>query len=104
MNKHTPGPWTVSPDGQAPMVRWADTTNPIVSKVHGYDVPEAEANAKLIAKAPDMRKFIAEFVDWWDEAGSFFYGPGCKDEDEGLQGIATDAEALLESLPEEKRS
>jgi len=61
-----------------------------------FDGPEYQ-DAIANAAAPDMRQFIAEFVEWWDQAGSVFYGPGCMHEDDGLQRIAAEARQLLEA-------
>lgn len=58
MTKHTKGPWHVSKAGQH--VRWIQTdgTCPNICEVENQ--PEQEANARLIATAPDL----AEFAEW----------------------------------------
>ena len=52
--KHTPGPWTVSPDGSGD-IEAADGCP--VASVQGWlhrGNPECCANARLIARAPDL--------------------------------------------------
>lgn len=57
MNKHTPGPWTST--GQ-----WIEATNQagtgVLATVHAIHVTdqEADANAKIIAAAPDMAEAL----------------------------------------------
>lgn len=59
--KHTPGPWRVHnlrveppPDPQRANGGWT------VAQVYG---PDAEANARLIAAAPELLEALAWFVD-----------------------------------------
>jgi hypothetical protein len=49
MNNHTPGPWATGPSSTV----WKDHGRPlyVVSFCHG---PESQANAQLIAAAPDL--------------------------------------------------
>jgi hypothetical protein len=49
-NGHTPGPWRAVPGGS---VRADDVR---VADVDGVDIAEMEANARLIATAPEMHK------------------------------------------------
>lgn len=77
MNKHTPGPWVYSPDYRYDRDR---TTGSEVVELVGYDVaseqspvigcegieawfPNAEANARLIAAAPDLLEALLEAID-----------------------------------------
>lgn len=54
--KHTPGPWCVAEDGYegAPMVALGDSDG--YAKIFDHD--NAEANARLIAAAPDLLKAL----------------------------------------------
>ncbi|MGL5117545.1 MAG: hypothetical protein ACRC7C_19710 [Beijerinckiaceae bacterium] len=67
MNKHTPGPWTA--------VRWNDNESDTYGwsfSAGGYSLPldevetdnpdECDANARLIASAPDLLKWLTEAV------------------------------------------
>lgn len=60
MDKHTPGPWFLSP--QRKFIR--------ANGAHGYNIsaiveqePFTEANAKLIAAAPDLLNALRKLVD-----------------------------------------
>ena len=72
----TPGPW--------PMQRTGDGKRIIIGKglvegPNGYEVAEvysddcpyelAEANARLIAAAPDLLAAVKELVNWWEIDG-----------------------------------
>lgn len=73
MNAHTPGPWSRS-DGWAPTLQVVDHENiygaapaGVVAKVvrasqDGVYTPEKEANARLIAAAPEMYALVLEYV------------------------------------------
>lgn len=63
----TEGEWTLSDDGKAPMVRWEGTSNPIVDKIHGYDLAEAKANGRLITTAPKGYKLAQAIVEYFGE-------------------------------------
>ena len=61
---HTPGPWVVQkPDSQNRRLIHAKdaTVQPLIGEVWGHEGDEAaNANARLIARAPDMLARIAE--------------------------------------------
>ena len=75
--KHTPGPWIR--DGKFvyalmpnPKKRWPGEVNRfwlIVQKQAGYDIPEeeVEANARLIAAAPEMLEALIIIYKVWHE-------------------------------------
>lgn len=57
---HTPAPWTISgPHAGRGISIVADGNS--IARVYAH--PDAEANAKLIAAAPDLLKFALRFVD-----------------------------------------
>jgi hypothetical protein len=60
---HTPGPWKFF-DGPKPYIgaRITKTGFTPIAQILGRD-NESEANARLISKAPDMRKVIKTFID-----------------------------------------
>jgi hypothetical protein len=67
MSKHTPGPWTAAKDNNGRpyvlsdgSIRVADCWYLPIGKEHGG---EAEANAKLIAAAPEMHKWLEKLVE-----------------------------------------
>ena len=69
MNKHTPGPWWLGRDQShfgslTSIIGGSDSTGGIrsVAEVGGPDIDEAEANARLIAAAPDLLTACREFV------------------------------------------
>ena len=55
--KHTPGPWRVYGDCDV-LGRDGD----LIAGVHGYDAGEDEANAALIAAAPDLARALADLL------------------------------------------
>ena len=60
MSKHTPGPWTVRYAGTA--VVYGDQQIAIIpTRVDGYDA-EQQANARLIAAAPEMLRVLHALV------------------------------------------
>lgn len=71
--KWTPGPWSVAayPDGASLEVEGADSR--MVAVLHWYDGdwPDqqvAEANARLIAAAPELYEAAEDFLAVWTEA------------------------------------
>ena len=64
MSKHTPGPWEIETGRPLEVVLRADGT--AVGAAYGSD-SEAEANARLIAAAPDLldiaQRVVAECTD-----------------------------------------
>lgn len=76
--KHTPGPWTVDTNGGGRF------SNSIAAKVVAsgliadvsdwwYDVGQAEANAHLIAAAPDLLEALVELLPLADDEVSHTY-------------------------------
>ncbi len=61
--KWTPGPWRVSGVGIHAIVRGDDQT--IVAVRHRLPREVHEANARLIAAAPDLYEALAEIVAEW---------------------------------------
>lgn len=81
MSKHTKGPWRVKPlpsnvdgcreiqAGKSGDFRQAQWRYGIAS-THGRDPDsEDEANARLIASAPDLLEALKQAVEWMDEEG-----------------------------------
>jgi len=65
MNKHTPGPWSVDDPHQI----WAESAGEYVAitRVEDWEtIPreQAEANARLIATAPDLLEALNELIGW----------------------------------------
>lgn len=69
MSKHTPGPWIW--DNNFNGLYGAGPDNEVLSYA-GYegmwltDSPSREANARLIASAPDLLEALSEVVEFWD--------------------------------------
>lgn len=65
---HTPGPWTLNTNLRTPVVgidcEDGGPLLPIVETVSGYNVKQAEANACLIAAAPDLLLALEMLLDW----------------------------------------
>ena len=66
--KHTPGPWNVSPSAKAStLTRVFDETGKLVASANGpglFEGGEAEANARLIAAAPDLLAALVKLEDF----------------------------------------
>lgn len=65
-SKHTPGPWKVSPTDDTVVI---DATGAEVAAIDGdYNDPDTwpqmEANARLIAAAPDLLSEAKKQVEW----------------------------------------
>lgn len=58
---HTPGPWAVSGAGRHALVRGEDLT--IVAVRHRLEGDVHEANACLIAAAPDLLEALEQLLD-----------------------------------------
>lgn len=74
--KHTPGPWVVRKMGyeghssgayyiEAP--NWPDRRSPCVAHIKQSTIQPMEANARLIAAAPELLEAWMEYI--YDEAG-----------------------------------
>jgi hypothetical protein len=61
MSKHTPGPWTAEDEGAS--VHIAGHDGIWVAEVYGID---DNANARLIAAAPDLLQALTEVVETYD--------------------------------------
>ncbi len=69
MTKHTPGPWQAN-DQLGTMNVYTQEGVPIAFNTlarTATDPAEAEANARLIAAAPELLAHLAEFVEAWHE-------------------------------------
>lgn len=60
MNKHTPGPWHVNSSG----AEIVEDRGIVIAEVfdRGTETPRPQANARLIAAAPDMLRALQDFV------------------------------------------
>lgn len=69
MNTHTPGPWRINageqqyvgPDDEdiVTSIYWEEIP---LARLHHCETRDAEANARLIAKAPDMARMLSELA------------------------------------------
>lgn len=72
MNKHTAGPWTVEYDNSETL-QWYNVGPARVYHNYNNELEEetAQANARLIASAPELLEALEAMVDLWDK--SFLY-------------------------------
>jgi hypothetical protein len=63
--KYTPGPWSF--EDESPHINKVRSQGDIIAQVIG-DSPEADANARLIAAAPDMLEALEAVYRWQIEA------------------------------------
>ena len=68
MGARTPGPWRVSSRLQ---VRQVKSEKRLVADIITGYIPEAEANARFIAAAPDMEKALEMYIQAEDSDPSF---------------------------------
>lgn len=68
---HSPGPWSVGSvwgNGVTRFVNGPDQVRPgefdIVAEARGHNVDERDANAKLIASAPDLLEACLKIITW----------------------------------------
>ena len=83
MSKHTPGPWAIEQDGPWTLVRGYDVElqsedypGPLVCTP--ADNGSTQANARLIAAAPDLLAALLEISRCCDERASFDGDPAMK--------------------------
>lgn len=70
MNKHTPGPWRVSRGAQADPFSIESETRTIAHVKSAFrHLGETEANARLIAAAPEMYEQLSMLVRWCEDQG-----------------------------------
>ena len=62
--KHTPGPWDVAPNGAAEPTIWKGK-RAVAFLADGHGDARRNANAHLIAAAPDLLACVAGFVESW---------------------------------------
>ena len=64
MSGHTPGPWKASAakEGKHAPAWWICGDARFVAKAYGHDDMPAEANARLIAAAPDLLEALRPFA------------------------------------------
>jgi hypothetical protein len=84
MDQHTPGPWVVKPPGsvvghEASCAVKEPSASDWVATVQVSNVPEWEANARLIAAAPDLLAALDGIVVL-AEFGWLHCHPGVRDE------------------------
>lgn len=75
MSAHTPGPWKIitleGVDGHLFLCHDDGTENipPLVAKVYDHQHADAEANARLIAAAPELLEALRELLDQLEGIG-----------------------------------
>ena len=80
-SNHTPGPWTVDWSDDGPLIYTGDLMIASVSgstehiKVRGIDEQTTEANASLIAAAPDLLEALERLLTH-GERGNLYYERG----------------------------
>lgn len=80
-SKHTPGPWRT--DGDANnflyVVSAGDDRGKIIAEIEGpWSLSENEANASLVAAAPEMNEAVQAVLEWAKAPGDHGGNPYCK--------------------------
>ena len=97
MSKHTPGPWNIAGDGQTESsCRIIDDENRFVLRLEGMDYgrDEDQANARLIAAAPDLLAALHELAEI-GEGGVIERRETGKPTWSALEAVATIARAAI---------
>jgi hypothetical protein len=63
---HPPGPWYVEHIGSRPYIVDQPTKNFGIAEVHGITPETAEANARLLAAAPELLQSLQSLLWQWD--------------------------------------
>ena len=85
---NTPGPWYVEHIGNRPYIVDQPTKNFGIAEVHGITPETAEANARLIAAAPELLSALQHMIS--------AFGPRCE-YTEAHFGINTAKAAILKA-------
>lgn len=67
MAGHTPGPWTVADQGPSDLYILATAPRALIGRVDTDDRAdrrEAEADARLIAAAPELLALVHQLIEW----------------------------------------
>ena len=88
--KHTPGPWNYDRSGYSLYVNSGRELVTALS-MDGKRLETSEANARLIAAAPDMLNALMDFVSYFGH-----------DNDNGLDEMLTNARAAIAKATGEK--
>jgi hypothetical protein len=88
--KHTPGPWNYDRSGYSLYVNSGRELVTALS-MDGKRLETSEANARLIAAAPDMLNALMDFVSYFGH-----------DNDNGLDEMLTNARAAIAKATREK--
>jgi hypothetical protein len=89
--KHTPGPWIIDPALELPLAVIADTEDGLGICELGTRTLETEANARLIAAAPDLLAALQTFATWHAENFEDF----SPEVNASLLCVANEAEAAI---------
>ena len=82
MSKHTPGPWKAVNQTTSTLLKQDSPQGRYLFSLKEYPgIPESEANARLIAAAPDLLAFVEEVVRTYE---GFSYPPRMADEARAL--------------------
>ena len=72
---HTPGPWTTHADAPFEVVMDDGDVNPLIATVNAcsasVDRPQALADARLIAAAPDLLAALEALTAWAERMGGW---------------------------------
>lgn len=64
LTQHTPGLWTIGPRREIFGQAFDSSARQICDKVRGGSPEAADANARLIAAAPELYKACRDYMDW----------------------------------------
>jgi hypothetical protein len=69
VSTHTPGPWLISVEDREVVIKPQDGIASQVAIICKYDIElnEREANARLIASAPDMLTVLEQVQRWFHD-------------------------------------
>ena len=102
-NKHTPGPWTVTADGAGWYIECSPERGHSVAYIRaeiGEEDPdtsdnEKEANARLIAAAPELLEALSKFVEFAELHGEVVFAGGGMTVIDAMNACTTKARAAI---------
>lgn len=102
MTTFTPGPWTLGKGYKTARLHAVCADALVIAKVTGFGYPagegwspQSEANARLIAAAPDLYAFTEEAADALNKAAVCLHANGAKQMSEAMFEMERAARAAL---------
>lgn len=93
--KHTPGKWEIRKGKRKDTVS-VETDAAYIAEVYGQDYDDGEANARLIAAAPDMLEALKRSMDFAQEILNLLVGYQTEHFNSNINGARGSAIAIMD--------